>query len=41
MKKAKLKVINSAKDYRQALRDIERLWDAENGDEHDTLEVLA
>jgi HTH-type transcriptional regulator/antitoxin HigA len=42
MRKAKLKVINSAKDYRRALTDIERLWDAKAGtDEHDTLEVLA
>jgi len=42
MKKAKLKVINSAKQHRQALADIERLWDAEPGSEgHDTLEVLA
>lgn len=42
MKKAKLKVINGAKDYRRAMADIERLWDAEAGTEdQDTLEVLA
>lgn len=42
MKKPKLKVIASKKDYRQALKDIEALWDAKPGSEaHDALEVLA
>ena len=42
MKKVKLKVINSEKDHRLALKHIEYLWDAKPGSaEHDTLEVLA
>lgn len=42
MKKAKLKVITSKKDYRLALKAIEELWDAKPGSEaHDSLEVLA
>ena len=42
MKKAKLKVITSAKDYRLAVKTIEDLWDARPGSEaHDSLEVLA
>ena len=38
----KLKVINTERDYRRALKTIESLWDARPGTEaHDTLEVLA
>jgi HTH-type transcriptional regulator/antitoxin HigA len=38
----KLKVINSERAYRQALKDIERLWDARPGSpSHDALAVLA
>lgn len=41
MKKAKLKVITSEKDYRLALKAIEDLWDAKPGSEaHDSLEVM-
>lgn len=40
--KPKLKVINSRKAYKEALKAIEYLWDARPGtDEHDALEVLA
>ncbi|MBL8917990.1 MAG: transcriptional regulator [Myxococcaceae bacterium] len=42
MKKPKLKVINSQKEYRQALKAVDELWDARPGSEaHDALEVLA
>lgn len=42
MKRTKLKVINSEKDYQLALKAIEALWDAKPGsDAHDSLEVLA
>jgi len=42
MKKAKLKVITSEREYRQSVRAIEALWDAKPGSEaHDSLEVLA
>jgi HTH-type transcriptional regulator/antitoxin HigA len=42
MKKAKLKVITSEKDYRLSVKTIEDLWDAKPGSEaHDSLEVLA
>lgn len=42
MKKAKLKVINSEKEHRLALKAIEDLWDAKPGSEaHDSLEVLS
>lgn len=38
----KLKLINTQREYRQALKHIEMLWDARPGtDAHDTLEVLA
>jgi HTH-type transcriptional regulator/antitoxin HigA len=40
--KTKLKVITSAKEHREALKTIERLWDARPGTQaHDDLEVLA
>lgn len=42
MKKAKLKVITSERDYRLSVKAIEDLWDAKPGSEaHDSLEVLA
>ncbi|MHB8875483.1 MAG: helix-turn-helix domain-containing protein [Myxococcaceae bacterium] len=42
MKKTKLKVISSKREYRRALELIEHLWDAVPGTEdHDALEVLA
>jgi len=42
MKKPRLKVINTAREYRRALATIEELWDAKVGTEaHDALEVLA
>lgn len=41
MKKLRLKIINTEREYRQALATIEALWDAEPGtQEHDALEVL-
>jgi HTH-type transcriptional regulator / antitoxin HigA len=41
MKRPKLKVINNAREHRQALTTIEELWDAKPGsEEHDALEVL-
>lgn len=40
--RTRLKVINSKKEYRKALKTIERLFDAKPGsEEHDALEVLA
>ncbi len=42
MRKVKLKVITTAKDYRLALKTVEALWEAKPGSHaHDTLEVLA
>ena len=42
MRKAKLKVITTGKNYRLALKAIEDLWEAKPGSEaHDRLEVLA
>ncbi len=42
MRKPKLKVINSQKEYQRALKAVEELWDARPGSEaHDALEVLA
>lgn len=42
MKRPKLKVINNAREHRQALTTIEKLWAAKPGtEEHDALEVLA
>ncbi|MBX7116093.1 MAG: transcriptional regulator [Myxococcaceae bacterium] len=39
--KTKLKVINSDREYRRALKAIERLFEAKRGSrEHDVLEVL-
>ena len=38
----KLKIITTAREYRQALKHIDALWDAKPGsDDHDTLELLA
>ena len=42
MKKPRLKIINSQKEHRNALKFITALWDAAPGSpEHDLLEVLA
>jgi HTH-type transcriptional regulator / antitoxin HigA len=42
MKRLKLKIIKNARDHRQALTTIEKLWAAKPGtEEHDSLEVLA
>jgi len=42
MRKLKLKIINTEKEYTRALAAIEQLWESKPGtEEHDTLEVLA
>lgn len=42
MKKLKLKIINSEKEYKRALAAIEQLWKSKPGtEEHEALEVLA
>jgi HTH-type transcriptional regulator/antitoxin HigA len=42
MKKPKIKVISTEKEHKEALAEIERLWEAKSGTpDHDALEVLA
>jgi HTH-type transcriptional regulator/antitoxin HigA len=42
MKKRKIKIISNQKEHRDALEEIERLWEARPGTpDHDDLEVLA
>jgi HTH-type transcriptional regulator/antitoxin HigA len=41
MKKPKIKVISTEKEHKEALAEIERLWEAKAGTpDHDALEVL-